>query len=94
MDRSLLSHGGGMASSRATTLALYRSLLRAGSGFTNYNFREYALRSVRDRFRANMGLSDAEAITTALHDGRQQLELLKRQASISQLFPQGKHAME
>jgi len=83
-----------MASSRATTLALYRSLLRAGSGFTNYNFRMYALRSVRDRFRANVGLSDAEAITTALHDGRQQLELLKRQATISELFPQGKHAME
>ena len=35
--------------SRQTTLGLYRSLLRAAGGFTNYNFREYAVRSVRDR---------------------------------------------
>ena len=83
-----------MASSRAPVLALYRSLLRASSGFTNYNFRAYALRSVRDRFRANVGLSDAEAVAAALHDGRQQLELVKRQTVISQLFPQEAHAME
>ena len=81
-------------SSRSSALGLYRSLLRASSGFTNYNFREYARRSVRDRFHANVGLSDAEAIAAAMHDGRQQLELIKRQTVISQLFPQGKHAME
>ena len=75
-------------------LGLYRSLLRAGSGFTNYNFRDYALRSVRDRFRANLGLSDGDAISAALHEARTHLQLVKRQTAVSQLFPQGKHAME
>ena len=80
--------------SRQTTLGLYRSLLRAAGGFTNYNFREYAVRSVRDRFRANVALADSEAIDLALHEGRRQLEVVKRQSVVSQMFPQDKHAME
>ena len=82
------------APSRSTTLSLYRALLRAGSSFTNYNFRDYTLRSVRERFRANMGLTDAREIGDAVHEARTQLDLVKRQTMISQLFPQGKHAME
>ena len=82
------------APSRASTLALYRSLLRTGSSFSNYNFRDYAVRSVRDRFRADASLADADAITAALTDARQNLELMKRQMVVSQMFPQGKHAME
>lgn len=75
-------------------LVLYRSLLRAATGFTNYNFRSYALRSVKDRFRANAGLTDATEIAAAMHEARTQLDLVKRQTLVSQLFPQGKHAME
>ena len=80
--------------SRASALALYRDLMRAASGFHNYNFRDYAMRSVRDGFREGSGLSDSAAAYSAYLDGRQQLEMLRRQASISQMFPQGKHAME
>ena len=83
-----------LMTTRSAALSLYRSLLRAGGGFSNYNFRDYALRSVRDKFRENVGLTDAEAITAAMHEGRQQLELVKRQTMVSRLFPQGKHAME
>ena len=78
----------------SNALSLYRSLLRASGGFTNYNFRAYAQRSVRERFRANAGLSDAEAIAAAVHEAQVQLELVKRQSHVSQLFPQGMHAME
>ena len=84
----------GIMSSKATTLTLYRSLLRASGGFTNYNFRDYALRSVRERFRANVALSEPEAVSAAVHEARYQLDLVKRQTVVSQLFPQGKHAME
>ena len=75
-------------------MTLYRSLLRASGGFTNYNFRDYALRSVRERFRANVALSEPEAVSAAVHEARYQLDLVKRQTVVSQLFPQGKHAME
>lgn len=81
-------------STRTTALSLYRGLLRAGAGFSNYNFRDYALRSTRDRFRANVGLTDGQEITAAVYEARAQLELVKRQTMVSQLFPQGKHAME
>ena len=46
------------------------------------------------RFREGRGFSEPAAAYGAYVDGRQQLEMLRRQASISQMFPQGKHAME
>ena len=63
------------------TLRLYRAMLKAGKQFQSYNFRDYAVRSVKLRFRQNMALTDAREITTAMHDGRQNLELIKRQAA-------------
>lgn len=79
---------------RAATLALYRDMLRAASKFTNYNFRDYAVRNVRDRFREGSRIVEPTAAHDAYLDGRQQLDLIQRQATVSQLFPQGKHAME
>ena len=82
------------APSKATSLALYRSLLRAAQGFSNYNFREYAMRRVREDMRASQGLIETEDIMRAQREGQQHLALVRRQATISSLFPQGKHAME
>merc|ERR1712087_32289 len=82
------------ASSRTVALALYRTMLRAGSAFSNYNMREYALRSVRMRFRENVGLMDTPTIADALQDARKNLQMLQRQSTVSQLFPQSKHCME
>ena len=76
------------------TLQLYRAMLRAGKQFQSYNFREYAVRSVKDRFRENAALTDAHEITVALMNGRQNLELIKRQATVSHLFPQSDHCMD
>ena len=73
--------------------ALYRDMLRAASKFSNYNFREYAQRHVRESFRERAMLS-GDAAAKAYNEGRTQLEMLRRQSTISQLFPQGKHAME
>ena len=75
-------------------LPLYRQLLRAARGFTNYNFREHALRCVREDFRRGAALTDAEEIAAAQRRGGEQLRMLKRQSMVSQLFPQEKHAME
>lgn len=45
-----------MYMSRTATIALYRQLIRASKGFANYNVREYAIRYVRDEFRAASAL--------------------------------------
>lgn len=83
-----------MSPSRSASLTLFRQLLRAGQNFTNYNFRDYACRYVRDDFRRDASLTDAHAVDAAYRRGRQQLDMLTRQATISKLFPQEKHAME
>jgi len=48
-------------SSRTQVLSLYRSLLRTSKGFVNYNFREYALRHVRESFASARGATGEEA---------------------------------
>ncbi|KAL4623442.1 LYR motif-containing protein 4-like [Arapaima gigas] len=44
------------SSSRYQVLSLYRMLLKESKKFPSYNFRMYALRRVRDGFRANHSL--------------------------------------
>ena len=76
------------------SLALYRQLLRASQRFTNYNFREYSLRRVRDDFRSSRQLAPADA-RRAYDYGVKELESLRRQVLVSELYPQTeKHAME
>ena len=80
--------------SREASLTLYRQLLRAANGFTNYNFRNYFVRVVREDFRRDSALQGSEEVDAAYRRGRAQLEMLRRQSAISGLFPQDKHAME
>ena len=81
--------------SRAHVVGLYRDMIRASKLFTNYNFREYALRSVRERFRDASAISGESAVLQAYQEGRVQLDMLRRQSAVSQLFPhREKHAME
>ena len=46
--------------SRLANLGLYRQLMRAATGFSNYNFRNYAVRLVREDFRAAAALEGDE----------------------------------
>lgn len=73
-------------SSAPQALALYRQMLRSAGKFTQYNFREYALRRVKTGFRSNRDL-DAAGAATAMEQARKDFEVLARQASVSQLFP-------
>lgn len=75
-----------MNPSRPQVLSLLRSLLRFGSKITNYNFREHAKRRALQGFRANRGLSGNEA-QIKYDEGLIQLNVLKRQSVISQLYP-------
>lgn len=65
---------------------LYKALLRHGNRFSDYNFREYALRRTRDSFRAAMNETSTEKINQLYYEGLNNLAVVKRQTAISQMF--------
>lgn len=72
-----------MAYAKNQVLSLYRDILRQSYSFGHYNFREYFVRRTRDQFRANITVNDNTAFyNEALKD----LQLLKRQATISNMY--------
>lgn len=75
-------------------LGLYKQLLEKAYKFDNYNFREYAKRKVVDSFRENKGLKSPEDITTFYNHGIDQLAMLQRQTTISQMFTFDKLVVE
>mmetsp|Transcript_16309 Transcript_16309/g.32623 ORF Transcript_16309/g.32623 Transcript_16309/m.32623 type:complete len:89 (-) Transcript_16309:174-440(-) len=82
-----------MASTEA--VQLYRSLLRSSKLFSQYNFREYFLRRTREEFRAHRGESDAAKIAELIGRGKEELQVIHRQATLSTLFRENqKHVVE
>ncbi|KAM7279767.1 hypothetical protein ACFE04_006901 [Oxalis oulophora] len=71
------------APSKIEALALFRSLLQTARQFSDYNIREYAK---LDGFRANRSLTDSNTITSAYVDGKNHLEIAKRQAVVYSLY--------
>lgn len=65
---------------------LYKALLRHGGRFSDYNFREYAVRRTRDAFRAARNETSPDVVNARYYDGLNQLAILKRQSAISQMF--------
>ncbi|KAG0015194.1 hypothetical protein BGZ80_009994 [Entomortierella chlamydospora] len=59
-----------------------------------YNFRDYAIRRTRDAFHAAKNETDPEKIEALIHKAQQQLEVVKRQALISQLYSGEKLVLE
>lgn len=78
-----------MVNARSQALALYRDLLRHGNKFSNYNFRAYALRRSKDAFRNHQNEADPSTIGQLLKQGEQELQVVKRQAAISNLYSTG-----
>jgi len=70
----------------AQARSLYRQLLRQGSQFAAYNFREYAKRRTRDTFREHMSETDPRKIQEQIQKGLKELQMLKRQTVISQFY--------
>ncbi|KAL1115177.1 hypothetical protein AAG570_007208 [Ranatra chinensis] len=83
-----------MAVSRAQVLSLYRLLLRESCKFSNYNFRMYCLRRVRDAFYMNKALTDSARVDDAFEYGRRMLQVIKRQAMIGELYKTGPLVIE
>jgi len=72
--------------SRTQILSLYKNMMRESYKFPDFNFRSYAVRRVRDEFKASKTLSDTNDISKQLANARMNFEVIKRQATISHLF--------
>uniref|UniRef100_A0A2M4ATJ5 Complex 1 LYR protein domain-containing protein n=1 Tax=Anopheles triannulatus TaxID=58253 RepID=A0A2M4ATJ5_9DIPT len=67
-------------------LSLYKQLIRASQKFDSYNYRLYAIRRIRHAFRENKALTDGGKIESELAYGQSNLEIIKRQTIIGNLF--------
>ncbi|XP_053695830.1 protein bcn92 [Sabethes cyaneus] len=75
-------------------LTLYKQMLRESQKFSSYNYRMYALRRIRDAFRDNKSLSDSSKIESELEYGQRNLDIIKRQVLVGQLFQADKLVIE
>lgn len=81
-------------SSRMQLLTLYKKLIRESERFTNYNFRSYALRRVRVAFRENKSLSDPKLIQKEIGIAKDNLEIIRRQVTIGDMYKTDKLVIE
>ena len=72
--------------SKTRILSLYKQLLRESQKFSQYNFREYAMRRVRDGFAQAKNESNMEKIEQSIHFGEENLAIIKRQVILGQLY--------
>uniref|UniRef100_A0A3Q3XGR2 Complex 1 LYR protein domain-containing protein n=1 Tax=Mola mola TaxID=94237 RepID=A0A3Q3XGR2_MOLML len=66
-------------STRARVISLYKMMLAESKKFPSYNYRTYAMRRVRDAFRANRTVEDPKTVERLMVEGRQTLALIQRQ---------------
>uniref|UniRef100_G3NBF0 Complex 1 LYR protein domain-containing protein n=1 Tax=Gasterosteus aculeatus TaxID=69293 RepID=G3NBF0_GASAC len=83
------------AAVRSQVISLYRMMLTESKKFPSYNYsRTYALRRVRDAFRANGALEDPRAVERLVVEGQQTLALIKRQVSIGRMYATQKSVVD
>lgn len=80
--------------SRFQVLSLLRSLLRQAGRINNYNFREHAHRRVLGAFRENKNIVEDSKLIEQYQDGLKQLDVVRRQAIISSLYPEDESVIE
>ncbi|CAL8322898.1 unnamed protein product [Arctogadus glacialis] len=74
------------SSSRTQVIALYRMLIKESSKFPSYNFRNYALRRIKDGFRENKHVDNPKSMDQLLTRARESLALIKRQVTVGQMY--------
>ncbi|XP_017777486.1 PREDICTED: LYR motif-containing protein 4 [Nicrophorus vespilloides] len=82
-----------MASKRQI-LSLYKCLLNESKKFPSYNFRNYAVRKIKDSFKANRNLSDPSQIMVKMQEAKTNLEIIRRQVMIGQMYSTDKLVIE
>ena len=81
-------------SEKRAMLSLFHQLMKQARNIDNYNFRNYAIRRVRDGFRANKTEQDVEKLERLRKEAQSSLELLKRQALLSHLYHERGNILE
>jgi hypothetical protein len=71
---------------KAEVLALFRHMIRHSSKIVNYNFRSHAKRRIRAGFEQYRSVA-GEELAEKYKYGLTQLDVVKRQSVISQLYP-------
>eukprot|EP00028_Trichosphaerium_sp_Am-I-7-wt_P006168 CAMPEP_0168517196 /NCGR_PEP_ID=MMETSP0405-20121227/5884_1 /TAXON_ID=498012 /ORGANISM="Trichosphaerium sp, Strain Am-I-7 wt" /LENGTH=96 /DNA_ID=CAMNT_0008537113 /DNA_START=14 /DNA_END=304 /DNA_ORIENTATION=+ len=79
---------------RSLALNYYRGFLRSASQFRTYNFKSYVQRRAMEDFRANKGQSDPATIKQLLFNAKQQLEVVRRQAMVNQIYAKDMNVLE
>lgn len=77
----------------AAVRQLYRQLLREAERFPQYNYRQYALRRIRDEFERRKDL-EADKAPELLARGREELERLRRMTTVASLYAHDKLVIE
>ncbi|CAG8520016.1 3136_t:CDS:1 [Ambispora gerdemannii] len=72
--------------SRIHILHLYRGFLRAGSTFSNYNFRDFVKRRARDQFRMHQNETDPHKIMGLVKKAEKELLVWQRQGHLNSLY--------
>ncbi|KRZ07897.1 CDK-activating kinase assembly factor MAT1 [Trichinella zimbabwensis] len=80
--------------SRLACLALYKNLQFTAKSISNYSYRQFFVRRIRDHFRANIHESDLNKRQALFRKGEAALEVLKRQKVLCDLYPSGKLVIE
>ncbi|XP_076617069.1 LYR motif-containing protein 4 [Chaetodon auriga] len=82
------------ASTRVQVISLYKMMLTESKKFPSYNYRTYALRRIRDAFRANRTVEDPKTVERLMVEGQQTLALIQRQVAIGKMFETQKIVVE
>ncbi len=72
--------------SKTQVIGLLRAFYRHANKMSNFNFKEHAKRRIIYGFRMNKNISEPQ-LTAEYKKGLDQLELVRRQAIISSLYP-------
>ncbi|CAH1392498.1 unnamed protein product [Nezara viridula] len=75
-----------MSVSSKQVLKLYRDMMREAKKFHAYNFRNYALRRIKDGFSMNKGLTDSKEVLAKYNSALKSFEMLKRQVIVTSLY--------
>ena len=79
--------------SRATVLKLFKGLLQQANKFGNYNFKNHAIRRIKYEFQINKNIPN-EQINEKYCVGKHELESLKRQTLLTQMYPEDISVMQ
>ncbi|XP_078269998.1 LYR motif-containing protein 4 [Rhinoraja longicauda] len=82
------------SSTCSQVLSLYRTMLREGKKFSNYSYRNFAIRRIREAFQENKNETNPEVIQELIEKAKSNYEIIRRQVLIGHLYTAPKLVIE